>query len=130
MTLQSVVVLLGLLLLAGCSKPQPWPVPELTLPPGSTPAPIPDLFLEGDLEKLSPEDKHYITPMAQYRAWAKGFNNALPWSDVADHLWGILGPKGYTPAMKKYQHVLPDIPGGEREDYVRVWESPEGRFIV
>jgi hypothetical protein len=123
-----------LLALAACSSlPKGWPIKELTLPPKSTVAAMPE-------RARTLREKINIVPEIGGRiplmpAFAVAYKSEIGWDQQVSSVESQLTPLGYTAwkptRVSEVQGVVSSI--GEAKDFdstIRIWESPDKKQVV
>jgi len=97
------------------SLPKSWPVPQLTMPPGSTIIDPPSEFQKSNQFQLGYPSNHF---------WEIHFNDSQDLAALAAHIESCLKPLSYS----EYWEVWP-IEGSSRQNS-RTYYSPDGLTCV
>jgi len=92
--------------LANYSLPESWPIPQLTLPEGST-------------VTVEPQILHEMDPSWPDQNWNVDFNNSANMDGVASHVESCLKPLGYLEMWGDNPRV------GSTRDGMRIYFSPD-----
>lgn len=117
------------LLLAGCNpNSRNWPVKGLEAPADAERAGLPRYLTSSD-EAGDASDGMNLYPNEKSASWGRAYNYAPGWEELAEHFDSQLTGLGYGPASAERLADF-DIPGEDRDAYVRSWSAPDGRFAV
>ena len=130
----SLLTCLALAALASCSGlPKDWPIKQLTLPPGSHVAEIPNRLRDMRTNVTQvPEVGKVIDPKPK---WEVAFNTEGGWTAVISSVSGQLTPLGYTEWKPSEGWsgggTLAGLTGSTKlEDVVHIYQSKEFSVVV